>query len=107
VRAVIAESYERIHRSNLIGMGVLPLQYKGGDSADSLDLTGEESFDIRGLAGNDEPPHEVHVHATDGWGKVTEFSAGVRIDTPVEADYYCHGGILPYMLRQLLGDAQK
>jgi len=107
VRAVIAESYERIHRSNLIGMGVLPLQYKTGDSADSLGLTGEESFDINGLAGKGVPPHEVHVRATDGQGKITEFDAIVRIDTPVEADYYCHGGILPYMLRQLLGDAQK
>ncbi|OOG37701.1 aconitate hydratase [Rhodanobacter sp. C06] len=107
VRVVIAQSYERIHRSNLIGMGVLPLQYKAGDSADSLGLTGEESFDISGLAAKGVPPHEVHVRATDGQGKVTKFSATVRIDTPVEAEYYCHGGILPYMLRQLLDDAQK
>ncbi|MGH8801325.1 MAG: aconitate hydratase, partial [Casimicrobiaceae bacterium] len=102
VRAVIAESYERIHRSNLIGMGVLPLQYKDGENADSLGLSGEETFDISGLARRDEPAHNLRVRATDAQGKVTEFDALVRIDTPVEADYYRHGGILPYMLRQLL-----
>ncbi|WP_320109455.1 aconitate hydratase AcnA [Alkalimarinus alittae] len=102
VRAVIAESYERIHRSNLIGMGVLPLQYNDGENAESLGLTGEEVFDISGLAGNEMPPHEVPVCATDEQGNATRFVAKVRIDTPVEADYYRHGGILPYMLRQLL-----
>lgn len=102
VRAVIAQSYERIHRSNLIGMNVLPLQYKDGENADTLGLTGEEIFDITGLSGNEVPPPEVSVRAVDGNGKVTLFNAKVRIDTPVEADYYCHGGILPYMLRQLL-----
>ncbi len=101
-RAVIADSYERIHRSNLLGMGVLPLQYKDGETADTLGLTGEETFDITGLAGKDLPPHNVQVRATDAQGKVKEFDALVRIDTPVEADYYRHGGILPYMLRQLL-----
>ncbi len=101
-RAVIADSYERIHRSNLLGMGVLPLQYKDGETADTLGLTGEETFDITGLAGKDLPPHNVQVRATDAQGKVKEFEAIVRIDTPVEADYYRHGGILPYMLRQLL-----
>ena len=104
VRAVIAQSYERIHRSNLIGMGVLPLQYKDGDSAESLGLSGEETFDIGGLAGKQAPPHEVRVRVTDGQGRVKEFDVLVRIDTPVEADYYRHGGILPYMLRQLLAD---
>ena len=104
VRAVIAQSYERIHRSNLIGMNVLPLQYKEGESAETLGLTGEEAFDISGLSGNEVPPKVVSVRATDPQGKVTEFDAKVRIDTPVEADYYCHGGILPYMLRQLLDD---
>ena len=104
VRAVIAESYERIHRSNLIGMGVLPLQYRQGESAESLALTGEETFEITGLAGNEAPPHEVSVRARDADGKVKVFGALVRIDTPVEADYYRHGGILPYMLRQLLAD---
>ncbi len=102
VRAVIAESYERIHRSNLIGMGVLPLQYKDGETADTLGLSGEESFDICGLAGTEVIPHTVQVRATDAQGKVKTFDAVVRIDTPVEADYYRHGGILPYMLRQLL-----
>ena len=102
VRAVIAESYERIHRSNLIGMGVLPLQYKDGETADSLGLSGEETFDIDGLAGTEAPAHTVQVRATDAQGKVKTFEAVVRIDTPVEADYYLHGGILPYMLRQLL-----
>ena len=104
VRAVIAQSYERIHRSNLIGMNVLPLQYKDGESAVTLGLTGEEVFDISGLSGKEVPPEVVSVRAIDGQGKVTEFEAKVRIDTPVEADYYCHGGILPYMLRQLLDD---
>ncbi len=102
VRAVIAESYERIHRSNLIGMGVLPLQYKDGETADTLGLTGEETFDINGLAGAEAPAQTIKVCATDAQGKVKTFEAVVRIDTPVEADYYRHGGILPYMLRQLL-----
>ncbi|GAB1423678.1 aconitate hydratase AcnA [Thauera terpenica] len=105
VRAVIAESYERIHRSNLIGMGVLPLQYKDGETADSLGLSGEETFDIDGLAGTEAPAHTVQVRATDAQGKVKTFEAVVRIDTPVEADYYLHGGILPYMLRQLLASS--
>lgn len=102
VRAVIAQSYERIHRSNLIGMNVLPLQYKDGESAESLGLTGEEVFEVSGLSGNEVPPNEVAVSAINGQGKVTTFTTKVRIDTPVEADYYRHGGILPYMLRQLL-----
>jgi aconitate hydratase len=100
VRAVIAESFERIHRSNLVGMGVLPLQYADGESAESLGLGGEEEFTITGLAGplNDgETPRTVTVKAGD-----TEFEARVRIDTPKEADYFRHGGILPYVLRSLL-----
>jgi aconitate hydratase len=96
VRAVIAESYERIHRSNLIGMGVLPLQFADGASAESLGLTGEETFDIVGLESGDPIPQEVEVRAGD-----TTFRARVRIDTPREADYYAHGGILQYVLRQL------
>ena len=104
VRAVIAESYERIHRSNLIGMGVLPLQFADGQTAASLGLSGEESFDITGLAGVETPARSVHVRATDPQGQVREFEADVRIDTPAEAAYYRHGGILPYVLRQLLGD---
>jgi aconitate hydratase len=101
VRAVIAESFERIHRSNLVGMGVLPLQYADGESADSLGLTGEEEFAVTGLA---EPlnagnlPSTVTVRAGD-----KEFEARVRIDTPKEAEYFRHGGILPYVLRSLRG----
>jgi aconitate hydratase len=96
VRAVIAESYERIHRSNLIGMGVLPLQYAEGESAESLGLTGEETFEVTGIAGADPVPREVTVRADD-----TEFRAVVRIDTPGEQAYYRNGGIMPYVLRQL------
>jgi aconitate hydratase len=98
-RAVIAESYERIHRSNLIGMGVLPLQYPDGESAESLGLTGEETFDITGIeALNDgSTPRTVTVKAGD-----KQFEARVRIDTPGEAEYYRHGGIMQYVLRSLL-----
>jgi aconitate hydratase A / 2-methylisocitrate dehydratase len=101
VRAVIAESFERIHRSNLVGMGVLPLQYPEGESAESLGLTGEEEFSITGLAeplNAGELPRTVSVRAGD-----TEFEARVRIDTPKEADYFRHGGILQYVLRSLMG----
>ncbi|TDC60066.1 aconitate hydratase AcnA [Actinomadura sp. GC306] len=99
VRAVIAESYERIHRSNLIGLGVLPLQFKDGESAESLGLTGTETFDITGVTAMNEGgvPAEVTVKAGD-----KEFTAVVRIDTPGEAEYYRHGGILQYVLRNLL-----
>jgi aconitate hydratase len=99
VRAVIAESYERIHRSNLIGMGVLPLQYPDGENAQSLGLTGEESFDITGITRlNDGAiPATVRVTAGD-----VQFDAPVRIDTPGEAEYYRHGGIMQYVLRSLL-----
>ena len=96
VRAAIAESFERIHRSNLIGMGVLPLQFPDGQSAESLGLTGEETFEITGLEGRDEIPREVAVRAGD-----VEFTATVRIDTALEAEYYRHGGILHYVLRRL------
>jgi aconitate hydratase len=98
VRAVIAESYERIHRSNLVGMGVLPLQFSEGDSAESLKLTGEETFGVAGLAeARDGIPRKLTVKADD-----TEFEVVVRIDTPKEQEYYRHGGILKYVLRQLL-----
>jgi len=96
VRAVIAESFERIHRSNLVGMGVLPLQFPEGESAESLGLTGEEEFSIAGLDGGE--AKEVTVRAGE-----KEFTARVRIDTPKEVEYYQHGGILPYVLRDLLG----
>jgi aconitate hydratase len=101
VRAVLATSYERIHRSNLIGMGVLPLQFASGESAQSLGLTGEETFSITGLAGAEEIPRSLTVRA-EGPGGDREFTADVRIDTPAEAAYYRHGGILQYVLRQLL-----
>jgi aconitate hydratase len=106
VKAVIAESYERIHRSNLIGMGVLPLQYPAGQSAASLGLDGTETFDIAGAAAAlnaGTTPRTVSVTATKPGGEVTRFDAVVRIDTPGEADYYRNGGILPYVLRQLVG----
>jgi aconitate hydratase len=96
VRAVIAESYERIHRSNLIGMGVLPLQFASGENRESLGLTGEEVFEIRGLEGTDRIPREIEVKASD-----KTFTATVRIDTPGEAEYFRHGGILQYVLRSL------
>jgi aconitate hydratase len=103
VRAVLAESFERIHRSNLIGMGVLPLQYRPGESAASLGLTGREVYDVRGIEEvNSGPvPHEVTVRA-DG----REFRAVVRIDTPGEAEYYRHGGIMQYVLRSLLATGE-
>ncbi len=103
VRAVIAESYERIHRSNLIGMGVLPLQYPEGQSAGSLGLTGEETFSVTGVTemNDGSTPRTVKVVAR-GEGGSTEFDAVVRIDTPGEADYYRHGGIMQYVLRSLL-----
>jgi aconitate hydratase len=100
VRAVIAESYERIHRSNLIGMGVLPLQYPAGATAASLGLTGGETYTITGVealnAGT--TPRTVQVSTDSG----VTFDAVVRIDTPGEADYYRHGGILQYVLRKML-----
>ena len=98
VRAVIAESYERIHRSNLIGMGVLPLQYADGETAESLGLTGDEEFEVTGVdALNDGQPREVTVRAGH-----QEFAVRLRIDTPGEADYFRHGGIMQYVLRSLL-----
>jgi aconitate hydratase len=101
VRAVLAESYERIHRSNLVGMGVLPLEFVDGASAASLGLTGRELFDIVGLEAGISPRMGVSVTATDEVGRSRTFPALVRIDTPNEVDYYCHGGILQYVLRQL------
>ena len=104
VRAVIAESYERIHRSNLIGMGVLPLQYPEGANAESLGLDGTETFDLTGItAFNDgTTPATVHVSAAKDGGPAVEFDAVVRIDTPGEADYYRNGGIMQYVLRSLV-----
>jgi aconitate hydratase len=101
IKAVIAESLERIHRSNLIGMGILPLQYVNGATRESLGLTGEETYAIEGIAARLEPGMTVKVTATAANGAQTRFDALVRIDTPDEAEYYRHGGILQYVLRQL------
>jgi aconitate hydratase len=108
VKAVIAESYERIHRSNLVGMGVLPLQYKPGDSASSLGLTGRETFSVLGLAEGLSPRRSVTVvasrDAADGGGEI-RFEAIARLDGPIEVDYYEGGGILPAVLRRLATEA--
>ena len=111
IRAVIAESYERIHRSNLVGMGILPLQFQPGETAESLGLTGEELYSIEGLAeavsSRFAAGRELTVTARRDGQPPIRFSVGVRIDTPQEIRYYEHGGILPYVLRQLLhGEAE-
>jgi aconitate hydratase len=106
VRAVVAESYERIHRSNLIGMGVVPLEFPAGESAASLGLTGDEVYSITGLAAGVASGfaggRDVTVRAARADGSAVEFRARVRLDTPQEIEYYRHGGILRYVLRQLL-----
>jgi aconitate hydratase len=110
VRAVIAESFERIHRSNLVGMGILPLQFHSGDDHESLGLTGEETYEIAGLrelVDNYKPGQKVNVRATHTNGSVAEFTVTLRIDTPQEALYYKHGGILQFVLRQLLAGKEK
>ena len=110
VRAVIVESFERIHRSNLIGMGILPLQFPAGKSPETLGLSGEESFEITGvkaLIDNFKPGRHLKVKATGKNGAVVEFEALLRIDTPQEAQYYRHGGILQYVIRQLLQAKEK
>src|SRR5690606_11227755 len=102
VKAVVARSFERIHRSNLVGMGVLPLQFKGDDSVESLGITGKETFDISGIENGIRPQQDVTlvIHRPDGTSQ--EVSMLLRIDTATEVDYYLHGGILPYVLRELL-----
>jgi aconitate hydratase len=103
VRVVLAESFERIHRSNLVGMGVLPLEFLPGESPKSLGLTGLEIFDFEGLAQAFEPRKAIQVTARDGHGQVVrQFTATARVDTPFEVSYYRHGGILQYVLRQML-----
>jgi len=104
VRVVVAESFERIHRSNLIGMGVLPLQFPADETAASLGLDGTETFDVAGVTALNDgaTPRTVAVTATKEDGTQVRFDAVVRIDTPGEADYYRNGGILPYVLRQLV-----
>jgi aconitate hydratase len=106
VRAVIAESFERIHRTNLVGMGVLPLQFREGENAASLGLTGRETYSIEGIAASfNGGGRTATVHAKSDDGKETTFTVGVRVDTPQEVEYYRYGGILPYVLRQLAGSA--
>jgi aconitate hydratase len=102
VKAVVARSFERIHRSNLVGMGVLPLQFKGSDSVQSLGITGEETFDVEGLGDDFKPQQEVTLVIRGKDGKEKRVPVLLRIDTPIEVDYYKHGGILPFVLRSLL-----
>jgi aconitate hydratase len=105
VTAVVAQSFERIHRSNLVGMGVLPLQFKEGVNAQSLKLDGSEKFDVLGLDGNLKPQQEITLRITRANGQAENVAVKCRIDTPIEIDYYQHGGILPYVLRQLIAKA--
>jgi aconitate hydratase len=101
VRAVVAESYERIHRSNLVGMGILPLQFKPGESGESLGLTGRETFTIRGIAAGLRPRQEVVVEARADDGATFTFTAVARLDGPVDVEYYRQGGVLQTVLRRL------
>jgi len=101
VRAVIAESFERIHRSNLVGMGVLPLEFTNGETRQSVGLTGFETFDIQGLGDALAPRSTLTVRATAPDGSTKSFTVLCRIDTPEELNYYKNGGILPYVLRSL------
>jgi aconitate hydratase len=105
VKAVVAQSFERIHRSNLLGMGVLPLQFKEGVSAQSLRLDGTETYDVLGLDAQLKPQQDVTlvIHRADG--RTENVPVACRIDTPIEIDYYQHGGILPFVLRQLAARA--
>ncbi|HTO43803.1 MAG TPA: aconitate hydratase AcnA [Burkholderiales bacterium] len=107
VKAAIARSFERIHRSNLVGMGVLPLQFKGRDSAESLGIKGDEEFDILGLEGDIKPQQDVTLTVKRSDGSHQEIKLILRIDTPIEVDYYRNGGILPYVLREILKDVGK
>jgi aconitate hydratase len=101
IKAVIAESYERIHRSNLVAMGVLPLQFSPGDTRETLGLTGEETYDIAGLADDIQPEQKVTVKVRREDGSETSFETTARIDSAVEVDYYRHGGVLQMMVRRL------
>src|SRR5262249_22493483 len=102
VKAVIAASFERIHRSNLVGMGVLPLQFLEETTAQSLELDGSEIFSISGLSDSIKPGQQVTLEIENRSGQKRSVPAKLRIDTPIEIDYYRHGGILPFVLRQLL-----
>jgi aconitate hydratase len=102
VKAVVAASFERIHRSNLVGMGVLPLQFAEGTNAQSLGLNGSETFSVTGLSESVEPGQNVTLEITRASGKTERVPVKLRIDTPIEVDYYRHGGILPFVLRELI-----
>jgi aconitate hydratase len=106
VRAVIARSFERIHRSNLVGMGVLPLQFLGGDSAQSLGITGDETIEVTGMS-DIRPQQELTLVIRKANGSERRITVKSRIDTAIEVDYYKHGGILPYVLRELLAGAES
>jgi aconitate hydratase len=105
VKAVICRSFERIHRSNLVGMGVLPLQFKGSDTVDSHGIKGDEEYDITGLDGELRPQQDVTLIVRRKDGSRIEVPLLLRIDTPIEVDYFRHGGIMPYVLRELLAAA--
>ena len=102
VKAVVAVSFERIHRSNLVGMGVLPLQFAEGTNAQSLGLNGSESYSVTGLSDSLQPGQNVTLEITRANGKTEQIPVKLRIDTPIEVDYYRHGGILPFVLRELV-----
>jgi aconitate hydratase len=102
VRAIIAQSFERIHRANLVGMGVLPLEFMPGQSVTSLGLKGDEKYDILDLDQHLEPGSTLHVRAQGDEGRIIEFSVRARLDTPIEVQYYRHGGILHFVLREML-----
>src|SRR2546423_8783221 len=102
VKCVVAASFERIHRSNLVGMGILPLQFKEGTTAQTLQLDGLESYDVLGLGPALKPQQDVALHITRPNGSSENVRVTCRIDTPIEIDYYQHGGILPYVLRQFV-----
>ncbi|MFM8458090.1 MAG: aconitate hydratase, partial [Chthoniobacterales bacterium] len=105
VKAVVAQSYERIHRSNLVGMGVLPLQFEEGTSAQTLGLDGSETFDVVGLSEDVKPRQKLTLRITRADGKTQDVPVILRIDTPIEVEYYRHGGILPFVLRELMAAA--
>jgi aconitate hydratase len=102
VKVVVARSFERIHRANLVGMGVLPLQFVGRDSIDTLHLKGDETFDVLGIADDLQPQQELTLAIHHAGGRREEIAVLCRIDTPIEIEYYRYGGILPYVLRELL-----
>ena len=102
IKCVLAESYERIHRSNLVGLGVLPLQYKEGDSADKLGIDGKETFTVTGISEGIKPLKEVQIIAKNESGEEIKFGAIARLDSLIEIEYYRNGGILQYVLRQFL-----